>query len=98
MTIFIQLTCVLYRQLLICYPRDLRVKFGEEMVEVFGEMTADALAKRNLEKIPQLWATAFWELASVGLPQRLQSTTAIACGVSFLLSGVIAWGFFRAVG
>ncbi len=87
-----------YGCLLIAYPRKLRRRFARDMVEVFEDQLYEAAMQRNRSGIVSLWRTALWELASVGVPSRLESTTVIAGVVSFLVSSTIAWVFFRSVG
>jgi hypothetical protein len=88
----------IYGYLLIAYPRELRRRFGANMVEVFEDQLYEAGVQRGRLGIVSLWRTALWELASVAIPSRLESTTVIAGTVSFLVSSAIAWIFFRSVG
>ncbi len=88
----------IYGCLLIAYPRELRRRFGADMVEVFEDQLYEAAGQRGRSRIISLWRTALWELASVAIPSRLESTTVIAGAVSLLVSSAIAWVFFRSVG
>ncbi|MGB7731761.1 MAG: hypothetical protein WBL50_27330 [Candidatus Acidiferrum sp.] len=88
----------IYGCLLIAYPRELRVRFGADMVEVFEDQLSEAVMQCGRSGIVSLWGTALWELASVAVPSRLESTAVIAGAVSFLVSSAIAWVFFRSVG
>lgn len=88
----------IYGCLLIAYPRELRRRFGADMIEVFEEQLCEAATQCGRSGIVSLWRTALWELASVAVPSSLESTTVIAGAVSFLVSSAIAWVFFRSVG
>jgi hypothetical protein len=88
----------IYGCLLVLYPAELRCRFGVDMAEVFEDVLRAALVERGGSGVADLWCTALWELASVGLPSRLQTTTIVAGTVSFAVSSLIAWIFFRAVG
>jgi hypothetical protein len=93
----IRLSCYVYRRMLIFYPRDLRRRFGSEMVEVFADQLSEvALEQRSIGML-SLWGTALWELLSVAAPARLQSTTLIACTVSFLASSAMFLAILGAV-
>ena len=93
----IKLSCWVYCRLLIFYPRELREKFSTEMVEIFEDLLCEAAAPQR-SGIALVWRTALWELISVGLVSRLQSTAVIAGILSMIVSSLIAWEFFRAVG
>lgn len=98
MTNLIRLSCFVYARLLIFYPRDLRQKFGAHMVEIFEDLLRDLPSHRAVSAFASLWRTALWELASVGIVARLQDTALIAAAASLLLSSLLAWCFFRALG
>ncbi len=87
-----------YRCLLIAYPRELRRRFGADMIEVFEDQLYEAALQGGRSGIVSLWRTALWELASVAVPLRLESSMVIAGALSFLVSSAIAWVFFRSVG
>lgn len=98
MPTFIRLSTFAYAQLLIFYPRELRQKFGAHMVELFEDLLRELPPHRPTAAFLRLWRTALWELASVGIVSRLQETALIAAAASILLSSLLAWFFFRAVG
>jgi hypothetical protein len=88
----------IYGYLLVLYPRDLRCRFGADMAEVFEDVLRAATAERGGSGVVDLWCTALWELASVGVPSRLKTDKIVAGTLSFAVSSFIAWFFFRAVG
>jgi hypothetical protein len=85
----IRLSCNLYGRMLIFYPRDLRRRFGSEMVEVFADQLSAVALEQGSIGMLSLWCTALWELLSVAVPARLQSPTLIASTVSFLASSAM---------
>ena len=94
MSKLIHLSCVLYAQLLLFYPRKLRKKFGRHMVEVFEDSLYDLPSHGTAVAFASLWRTALWELASVGVMSRLEDTFVIATAASILLSSLLTWAFF----
>jgi hypothetical protein len=94
----IRLSCWIYGRLLNFYPRELRAEFGNDMVEVFEDLLCEVTARRGISGLASVWGTSLWELMSVAMPSRLQKPTVIAGAVSLVVSSVIAWVFFRAVG
>ncbi len=94
----IRLSCFLYSRLLIFYPRELRQKFGTHMVEIFEDLLLELPPRRAVAAYLSLWRIALWELASVGVVSRLQNTAFIAAAASILLSSLLVWSFFRAMG
>jgi len=86
-----------YAGLLIVYPRDLRRRFGREMVEVFEELTREAMSRSGPRGVAMIWRSALWELLTVALPARLASNAAMAGALSFLASSVLFLVFFRFV-
>jgi hypothetical protein len=94
----IKLSCWVYCRLLIFYPRELRERFSREMVEIFEDLLCELGPQRGAMGLTLVWRTALWELIGVGLVSRLQSTAVIAGILSMIVSSLIAWEFFRAVG
>ena len=94
----IQISLIIYGCLLWLYPRDLRRRFGPEMLDVFAELIAETSAQRGPRGVASIWWIAVTESVTVGLFSRLQSTVVIAGAVSFSIASLIAWAFFRAVG
>jgi hypothetical protein len=97
MTKAIRVSCLVYGRLLILSPRELRQKFGAEMVEVFEDLTREAVLQRGLAGMVPLWGSALWEVLSVAVPLRLCDTTVIAGALSLILSSALTLAFFRAV-
>jgi hypothetical protein len=98
MELMIRLSGLIYRWLLVFYPAELRCRFGADMVEVFEDLIEDAVVERGATGIVWLWSTVLCEFVTVGLPSRLSTGAVIAVTLSFAVSSVIAWVFFRAVG
>jgi hypothetical protein len=88
----------IYGCLLVLYPRELRCRFGADMVEVFEDVLRAAMVERGGSGVVDLWGTALWELTSVGVRSRLETATIVVVTASFAVSSFIAWIFFRAVG
>ena len=86
-----------YAGLLIVYPRDLRRRFGSEMVEVFEDATHEALTRSGPRGIAMIWRSALWELLTVAAPSRLASNAVMAGALSFLASSALFLVFFRFV-
>jgi hypothetical protein len=97
-TRMIQLSCWVYRRLLVFYPRELREKFGTQMVEVFEDLLWEVTLQSGAAGIAPVWRNALWELLSIGAVARMQSTPVVAGLLSLIISSIIAWEFFRAVG
>jgi hypothetical protein len=94
----IKFSCWIYCRLLIFYPRELRDRFSGEMVEIFEDLLWQAAPRGAAIGMAPVWRTALWELFSVGIVLRLWSTEVIAGVLSLIISSLIAWQFFRAVG
>lgn len=88
----------LYRQILLAYPADLRVRFGSDMLEIFEDLLRDSSSHSGFSGELSVWGDAGRELLTVALPARLQSARWSAAAISFLISSFIAWIFFRSVG
>jgi hypothetical protein len=88
---------VIYRGLLRFYSPEVRLKFGEEMIDVFVAMLREAVAEQRAVAIFSVWQSALWELLTVALPSRLASNAVRAGALSFLASAVLFLVFFRAV-
>jgi len=92
-----QASSLAYSGLLILYPRDLRRKFGAEMVEVFEDLTREAMVRNGPRGMAMMWGSALWELLTVAIPARLASNTVMAGALSFLASSALFLVFFRFV-
>lgn len=86
-----------YSGLLFVYPRDLRRRFGSEMVEVFEDLSREAMTRSGPSGIAAIWRSALWELLSVAAPSRLASNTLMAGALSLLASSALFLVFFRFV-
>ena len=91
----VRLSRVVYTGLLIFYPRELRHKFGAEMVDVFEAMMRDTIVERGPTGTISLWGSALWELLAVAVPSLLASNAVMAGAISFLASSVLFLVFFQ---
>jgi hypothetical protein len=62
MTKTIRLSRFVYGHLLIFYPRELRCRFGTEMMDVFEDLMCEAVLHRGPAGMVSLWGSALWEL------------------------------------
>lgn len=97
MTRLIGVSRCLYQHLLICYPSELRSRFGTEMADVFEDLLCEAVAERGVSGVLSSWRTALWELLTIAGPRRFNETTLMACALSFVISSALFLAFFRAV-
>jgi hypothetical protein len=97
MTKIIRLSRFVYGHLLIFYPRELRCRFGTEMMDVFEDLMCEVVLQRGPAGMVSLWGSALWELLSVAAPLRLCNTTVIAGALSFVASSALFLAFFRAI-
>jgi hypothetical protein len=85
-----------YSGLLMCYPRELRRRFGAEMTDLFETVLREAVVERGAAGIASSWGLALWELLTVAVPLRLTSNAVIAGALSFLVSSTLFLLFFQA--
>ena len=88
---------LLYAGLIVVYPREVRRRFGIEMVDVFEDLMRESAAQRGPRGIFWPWGSVLRELLTVALPLRLASNSVIAGAISFLASSALFLVFFRAV-
>ena len=60
-----------YSVLLALYPRDLRLRFAEEMTEVFEHQVQDAWDESGFNGLARVWLCTIRELLCVALPSQL---------------------------
>src|SRR5215469_9599512 len=96
MTSAIRISCVVYRVLLFSYPRDFRLRFGNEMVTTFSDLILDEWEQNGTPGLMRAWSSALRELFSVALPLQLQSSIVIAMCFAFLWSFALFMALFRA--
>lgn len=87
----------LYGVLLLVYPREFRVRFGNEMMDTFSEEIRSQRKIHGYPGVLRAWCFAFWEVASVAGPLQLQCSMAPALLVSILASTALILSFFAAV-
>ena len=92
-----RLQCQIFAWVLICYPQELRERFGEEMVAVFEDLLRDAVSRGDAAAVASLWARTLGELLSVALPSRFQINIVVAGVLSFAFSSGLFLVFFRAL-
>lgn len=93
----VQLSCVVYRRLLVLFPRDFRSRFGEEMAAVFEDCLLELARRRQSLEIARTWTLALREIVTVAVPLRLRDAPVIAGAASLITSLVLFLAFFRAV-
>jgi hypothetical protein len=59
MTKIIRLSRFVYGHLLVFYPRELRRRFGKEMVDVFEDLMCEVVHQRGVAGIVSLWGSDF---------------------------------------
>ena len=80
----------IYRLLLRLYPRDLRGKWEEEIVEAFEAQLGDGWLNA--------WSCAIMELFQVALPLRTTDKTLVIPLVSVVANGMLFFGLIWALG
>jgi hypothetical protein len=93
----VKASCLVYSHLMRLYPRELRERFGAEMLAVFEEMVCEAVERRNAMGLFSIWWSAVRELALVAAPARLWETSVIASALSLLVASTEIVVFFRYV-
>ena len=86
-----------YTLCLLVYPCDLRRRFGAEMVEVFEDVTREALTRSGPKGMAMIWRSAVWELLTLAAASRLASNTVMAGALSFLAASALFLVFFQFV-
>lgn len=75
-----------YERSLVCYPKDLRDDFGDEMTEVFDKQVSDAYSRSGLVGILRVLFRATREIVTVALPGRLAERAIPIVGVTATLA------------
>jgi len=86
-----------FRQLLVLYPRELRERFGDEMVLVFGEQITEAWRAARVTGLVRIWLRAIWELATIAVPQRVFAPAVFAGAVSLIAASAVFLALLRAL-
>ena len=89
--------CRVYRWLLVFYPRELRERYGAEMMLAFNLQMRDAWKRRGTLGATRVGLSAAWEIVSVAAPLQLRNPAVIAAALSFVCSSILMLAFFRAV-
>jgi len=89
-----RMSALAYAEMIRLYPRELRLRFGGGMEEVFGDSLREAAARRGFKGIVAVWGRALWELLTVAAPSRLENNTLMAGALSLLASSVLFLAFF----
>ena len=64
-----------YRALLRVYPARFRARFGDEMVQLFGDLAHDAMGDRRPMAPAQLWLHTLWDLAMTAPSEHRRERT-----------------------
>jgi len=86
-----------FRQLLVLYPRELRARFGDEMVLVFGEQISEAWRAARITGLARIWLRALWEVATIAVPQRVLVPVVFAGAVSLIAASAVFLVLLRAL-
>lgn len=89
--------CAVFRQLLVLYPRELRARFGDEMVLLFGEQITEAWRTARFRGLVRIWLHAIWELATIAVPQRVFAPVVFAGAVSLIAAAAVFLVLLRAL-
>jgi len=82
----------LYGRLLLLYPRDFRVRFGPEMLQVFGDACAVESRDGSFNKRFAFWLRTFYDLVwSLGKEwgEALATTETVASSVTTLAESLV---------
>ncbi len=91
------LSCRLYRWLLVLYPLKLRSRFGEDMADVFEQQIWDEWNAGKFSGVARVWSCAAEELFRIALPVRLSQGMIRVPVLSLLSSLALFLLFFWAV-
>ena len=84
-----------YGVLLTLYPRDLRLKFAEEMMEVFEKQVEDAWDERGFIGLVQVWLCTIRELLCVALPSQMGQPIFVVPTVSLISNSALFLALLR---
>jgi hypothetical protein len=93
----LRISCAAYGLLLALYPKELRQRFGEDMMQVFADQMCGEWQRRGVIGVVRVWFTSGWEVISVAAPLQLRNPVVIAAAFSLVSSSVLFLAFFRAV-
>jgi|SRR5437588_2232850 len=86
-----------YSVLLILYPRELRLRFAEEMAEVFDQQLQGAWDESGFIGLVRVWLGAIGELICVALPNQLAQPIVIVPTLSLISNSAIFLILLRAL-
>ena len=84
-----------YGVLLTLYPRDLRLKFAEEMMEVFEQQVEDAWDERGFIGLVQVWLCTIRVLLCVALPSQMGQPIFVVPTVSLISNSALFLALLR---
>ena len=93
----LRISCTVYGLLLAFYPKELRQRFGADMMQVFADQMCGEWQRRGVSGVVWVWLTSGWEVISVAAPLQLRNPVVIAAAFSLVSSSVLFLAFFRAV-
>ena len=97
MTSAVRVSCRLYKMLLFTYPRDFRLRFGNEMAAAFSDLVDGEWEHKGLAGVVRVWRSALAEVFSVAVPLQLQSSIVVAMSLSLLSSFALFMAIFHAM-
>ena len=83
------LSARIFRIAILCYPRDFRREYADEMTTVFSDQLREARHEEGTAGIFRLWACALRELFTVALPLQLRNSVVIASAASLVGTSLI---------
>jgi hypothetical protein len=97
MTTAVQLSCGLYKMVLLAYPSDFRLRFGSEMVTTFSDLICGEWEQNGLPGVARVWRSALAEVFSVAVPLQLQNSIVVATSLALLSSFALFMAVFHAM-
>jgi hypothetical protein len=84
-----------YGVLLTLYPRELRLRFAEEMTEVFEQQVEDAWNESGFIGLAQVWLCTFRELLCVALPTQMGQPIVVVPTLSLISNSAMFLALLR---
>jgi hypothetical protein len=84
-----------YGVLLTLYPRELRIRFAEEMTEVFEQQLQDAWDESGFVGLVQVWLCTIRELLCVALPTQIGQPIVVVPTLSLISNSAMFLALLR---
>jgi|GEM_PF-1589252 len=84
-----------YGVLLTLYPRELRLKFAEEMTEVFEQQVQDAWDESGFIGLVRVWLCTIRELLCVALPSQMGQPIVVVPTLSLISNSAMFLALLR---